>query len=602
LAVLFLPVLAGIAYYGTLSPSVVQIDCGELAAVQALPGVAHPTGYPLFTILGYAFSKLPLFSSTIRRLNFLSLVWCVLGLWLFCKSLKILLDALPQRQISVLLGGAFLAFSRTYWSQSTSVEVYALHVFLLNLILYFSIRAFSNPGPAGKSWIWAAVALALGLSNHMTAILLVPGLLYLYFVKNSFNKSSTKNLLLLFFIASLLTGLIYLYLPLRARQNPILNWGNPCNWDGFFRHVTGRQYQVWMFSSAGAAFKNLTAFFGGLPAEFSWPGFALGGWGLAVSLARRTKLPIFLALTFILNVAYAVNYNIHDLDSYFLLSYLIFAVWIAFGVQWILHRIRFPRAGLVFSLLAAAAVFFEFRSNYPKVDQSDVVIYGQYARNALESLPENAVLLTYQWDVLVSPSYYFQTVENFRRDVAVVDKELLRRSWYYNQMETSNPRVMDGIKPEVRAFLSALKPFEQKGDFNPALLESLYRRIFRGIIETNLDVRPVFIAPELVESELMKGELSMPENTRLVPDLYFFRAVRGADSYQETRARDVSLSFPARENGYTGLIRDLVSRMLARRALYELQFRRREAAGKWIQVLKAINPKFPLSGPLKEFS
>ncbi|MBK7866387.1 MAG: hypothetical protein IPJ75_05025 [Ignavibacteriales bacterium] len=32
-----------IIYFSTMAPSVLQIDTGELAAAQALPGIAHPT-------------------------------------------------------------------------------------------------------------------------------------------------------------------------------------------------------------------------------------------------------------------------------------------------------------------------------------------------------------------------------------------------------------------------------------------------------------------------------------------------------------------------------------------------------------------------------
>ena len=49
-----------IIYLFTLAPSVVQIDSGELATVQATLGIAHPTGYPLFTMIGYLFSLIPL--------------------------------------------------------------------------------------------------------------------------------------------------------------------------------------------------------------------------------------------------------------------------------------------------------------------------------------------------------------------------------------------------------------------------------------------------------------------------------------------------------------------------------------------------------------
>lgn len=35
---------------------------------------------------------------------------------------------------------------------------------------------------------------------------------------------------------------IYLYLPVRASMNPVLNWGNPSTWEGFWNHVTRKLY------------------------------------------------------------------------------------------------------------------------------------------------------------------------------------------------------------------------------------------------------------------------------------------------------------------------------------------------------------------------
>jgi hypothetical protein len=63
-----------IFYFTSIAPSVVQIDSGELAAVQCTLGIAHPTGYPLFTILGYLFSLIPLPFSKIFQLNILSAI------------------------------------------------------------------------------------------------------------------------------------------------------------------------------------------------------------------------------------------------------------------------------------------------------------------------------------------------------------------------------------------------------------------------------------------------------------------------------------------------------------------------------------------------
>jgi len=81
-----------VVYLTTLAPSVVEIDSGELAAVQCTLGIAHPTGYPLFTILGYLFHLIPLPFSKIYQLNLLTSIWCSLGVGVFVYTSKLVLD------------------------------------------------------------------------------------------------------------------------------------------------------------------------------------------------------------------------------------------------------------------------------------------------------------------------------------------------------------------------------------------------------------------------------------------------------------------------------------------------------------------------------
>lgn len=65
-------VFAFAVYLKTLAPGVHFIDSGELAAVACTLGIAHPTGYPLFTLIGWLFSNLPIASEEIVRLNMMS--------------------------------------------------------------------------------------------------------------------------------------------------------------------------------------------------------------------------------------------------------------------------------------------------------------------------------------------------------------------------------------------------------------------------------------------------------------------------------------------------------------------------------------------------
>src|SRR5438046_10589545 len=66
-------IAAGILYFLTAARDIVVGDTPELITAAATLGVAHPPGYPLFTMLGHLFSLLP-FGSIPFRLNLVSLV------------------------------------------------------------------------------------------------------------------------------------------------------------------------------------------------------------------------------------------------------------------------------------------------------------------------------------------------------------------------------------------------------------------------------------------------------------------------------------------------------------------------------------------------
>ena len=59
-------------YTATLAPTVLAGDGGEFQFVLYLLGVAHPTGYPLYTLLGWAWSHLLPVGDVAYRMNLLS--------------------------------------------------------------------------------------------------------------------------------------------------------------------------------------------------------------------------------------------------------------------------------------------------------------------------------------------------------------------------------------------------------------------------------------------------------------------------------------------------------------------------------------------------
>ena len=113
--------------------------------------------------------------------------------------------------ISAVFGGLALAFSKTFWFQSTSVEVYSLHLLLITIIILMLVKAYiiSFSSDEIKPWLILAVVLALGFTNHMTTLLILPGTAYLYFSRFKINKTSIKRVLVM--ILSFLPVLIIIY-------------------------------------------------------------------------------------------------------------------------------------------------------------------------------------------------------------------------------------------------------------------------------------------------------------------------------------------------------------------------------------------------------
>ena len=633
---IFFSIFVFIIYLTTLAPSVVEIDSGELATVQTTLGIAHPTGYPLFTIAGYLFSLIPFGFTKIYQLNILAALYCSFGAGIFVCTVKLVLDNISlfnsklikkqtktsenkgkksgtnkvKKEIlitenikytSALLAGLILVFSRTFWFQSTSVEVYSLHIFLINLIILFLLQAYlfeqNSNKIIKKRWLIFAAILALGFTNHMTTLLILPGAAYFYFEKNKFNNSSLKTILVMLLIFIPVLILFYSYLPIRAAQNPQMNWGNPINFENFFRHVSGKQYQVWLFSSTEAAKKQLVYFLNSLLKEFNVSLF-ICLFGLIVSFFTARKFFVFMLITLLFTIAYSINYDIVDIDSYFLLAFISLSFFSALGIIKILSFLKHNKYGhFVPAILILLFIGVEFYNNYSEVDQKDVYTFKDYTMDLINSTKKNSIIFGYQWDYFVSESYYFRYVENFRKDVAVVDKELMRRSWYYSQLKTNYPAIVKNLMDDINSFLLVLKPFERGENYNSNLIETHYRKLMTDLVGENVEKKNFYIAPELFENEMQKGEFTLPEGYTLVPDLFLFKVVKG-NHYVPAADPNFTLRFPRIENKYISFIKNNTANMLARRALYEIQNDKIDRARVYIKKIKKDFPGYILPAGL----
>ncbi|MGA9405835.1 MAG: DUF2723 domain-containing protein [Bacteroidota bacterium] len=567
-----------IIYLQTIATTVGFIDSGELATVPYILGIAHPTGYPLWTLVTHIFSLLPIAKEEIVRLNIFSALVTSSAAAIFFYAMLLLLRSGEKQQepyqsiIPALFSALALAFSQTFWDQSTSIEVYAFHLFLLSSTLLFFLRAifsFIEERVIDRhKWLLFGFTLGLSFTNHLTTILLAPGFLFLYFSVFRLSKEGIREIVIL--AAPFILGLsVYVYFPLRAVQQPILNWGYPATLERIFWHVSGKQFQVWMFSSSAAAAKQWNHFLNAAPVEFYYAPLLfslLGAWRL---LTRDRRIFIFIFLLLAGCIAYTVNYDIKDIDSYFLLAYVSLAMFAGFGALEVIMMVKKNWGGITISVILCAVVIAELSANWSEADESKDFLVQDYTATLLANLKPNAVILSYQWDYFVSASYYFQYVKHIRTDVTVIDKELLRRSWYYLQMKKNHPAVYEKSKKEIDGFLEELYKFEHDLPYDPAVIEARYNRMIDSFIDYSIDSVAVYVTGE-IEPHLGSHYLRVPEGLA-------FRLYKDSTYH--------SLDFPIifyrpydKNDLYSRQIHTMYTSMLVQRALYEESFGKTDLA------------------------
>jgi hypothetical protein len=501
-------------YHSTMCPTVSFTDSGELATVATTLGIAHPTGYPLWTLIGRLAVIMPLGGQEIVRLNVLATILTALAVAFFFKFVLILYRSArvfkfkAQRSRDgdrwILLFSAFITalavgFSSTIWAQSVEIEVYALHLLLIVILSIFFISGIEeqlvDSGQFSRRLFLFSFLLGLSFANHMTTILLAPGFLSLYFVSLGSNKRSWQLIVALtpFFFLGLTS---YVYLPIRSAGGTLLDWGHPVTLERFWWHVTGRQYQTWMFSSWKVVTKQLDYFITNFPTEFRWVVVAFIVVGLVETLNRSKRLLAFLMLLFGTCVAYSVNFDIHEIDPYFLLAYLACGCCLGIAVRsvvgWSMNqKLKYFSPAMIVVLVSLPVI--QIVENRSDIDQSKNFQATDFVRNVFSQLEPNAVVFSSLWDYFVSPSYYYQIVRKERPDVILIDAELLQdRTWYFIQLEHDHPGIFDSTQGSVRAFLSELTKFEKGEPFDYATIKGRWDGLLADMVSNFLSKHPVY--------------------------------------------------------------------------------------------------------------
>jgi len=517
-----------IVYLLTMMPGLGYTDSGELIAVIASLGVSHPSGYPLFTLLGHLWSKLPFGGDLPYLMNMLSALFVALSCGVFFEILRLLVSKFISPKddfyslLPVFTTSLAFGFGNVVWQQAVAIEVYSLHLLLLLFSSLFFIKA-NILGEDKRNYIIAGLFLGLALSNHLTSVLLIPALLFMYFFHSKEKIGFQKERLKLFpyiIVASLVCLSLYLYLPIRSAMTPEFNWGEVSrSWDKFYYHASGKQYRIWLFSGDGTFKQNFALFFSTLHLSTGVIGSILAVWGILKGWNRYRSVILFFGIFAVSTVLYSFNYSIHDIDNYFLPIYASIFIFAGLGLASLLQK------NVNLGLLSIAFPLIMLIFNYVDLDNSDNYAIEEYNKIMCDGIEEDAVVLSAQWDYWCSAFWYKQRIENYRPDIIMIEKEILRRTWYPPQLMRWYPAIEQKCKPEIDSFLEQLELFESGKQYDAMQIQSRFERMLTAFVEKYIDERPIYITTDIVQTERW-----LTDKYKLIPSGLALRVYRKEDA------------------------------------------------------------------------
>ncbi len=391
-----------IAYVSTIPHTLTDADAGEFLVIAKAGGIAHPPGYPLFTLVGQALALgdrwLPLVSLVA---GFSSVCAAAAGA-LLVRALAPLIDA-RATALAVLL--AFL--TPEVWRQANAAEPFALNLLLASVVLTASIRLLTVPLNTTIRSLLPTTALlgfafGLGFVNHHTLALLAP-LPVACIIRWRDHRAVVTRALGIALLAFGLGATPLLALLLANKSAPLV-YGD---WDTsrLLRHVLRLDYGTVQLSAVHSAYgANLWHFTRGFPKHTAFIGpilLVIGivrarGWGVllwvALLLSAVCAGPVFLA---IMNIP--PNEEPVIVARFFALPFLMCVPWFAVAISGISAKLprTFARIfvlGFCILLLGHAIVSRDVSN------RADEYVYEMHVRQMLAIAGRPAV------QVLVSAS------------------------------------------------------------------------------------------------------------------------------------------------------------------------------------------------------
>jgi Flp pilus assembly protein TadD len=430
-------------YWTTLPPTVTGEDAGELITAAYALGIPHPPGYPAWCLLAHPFTWLP-FGTIAWRVALSSAVFAAGA----CGVLSLVTIKLTSNRWAGVAAGLACAFSREVWEQAIIPEVYGLNILFLSLCVLLLVLWYESRKP--HILYLFAFLFGLGAANHNTMQLMAPAFMLFVLSVDWQPWRRWKVYAGCIGIAASTLVAAYLYLPIRSRANPPVDWGNPETWDNFMAVVRREQFNF-LFAQHDRSWSLFVQQFKIL-ANYVATDFTVLGWivlpiGLALYWRRNRHLTGFIAgVSVLLSMVFMVvlNYGTTKQELWINNVFFIPFYWciaLGFGLavagltfsfegkrkskqkenRWMLRILNGSTGKIAIGCIGIAISLALIPMHYASVDKSQYFFARDYGTNILNQLDENALYIPTA-DHATFPLLYLQAVEGMRPDVTIGNK------------------------------------------------------------------------------------------------------------------------------------------------------------------------------------
>jgi len=459
-------------YLRTLHPTVAGGDSGELMSAAHTLGVAHPPGYPTFTLYTKLGEVLIRSVAPHLTVGYAQNVASALLSSLAVALLYVTGVCITGTHEAGLLAAFFFGYAPNVWTYACHTEVFPMNNFFVTLLLAM-VSVYNRLLLQGLQRTTlltvSAFVCGLALTNQHTSILFVVPVVLWVLVADWKLIFLEKHVLRNVFISAVAGLSPYLYMPLSAKFFIFADsWGDCGTINGFFTHLFRIEYGTMSLASKEAPYrisnfaKAWSAFFVDLCDQTLGVGWVLSVVGAVVVFTagryskRYISLERLLVMTWILYTNFFNYLSNLPIDQplflgiqqrFWIQPLTISSLFLGIGFIHCVGRVlKLPAVlSLLMVVLACTVqVWFHFEAR----DESRNYTVRDYGVGLIGKMPPHSIFLT-SGDIVLNAARFVQVTERLRQDVRITDQEMLTYKWYNDKVKVTYPDV---TFPGIRYF------------------------------------------------------------------------------------------------------------------------------------------------------